>query len=443
MFENSKGFFCKTMILFIIIGFALRMIVGTLLTYNYDVFSWALIISNIQEGSGLYDVTGYNYPPVWGYFLAVLGQFTDLLGMDVLAERFPDLIFTESEVANNPHLAFTTTVSFNALVAFMMALFDLITAYTIYIASKLIFHDERNGLIGAAVWMLCPFAIAVGAIGPMFDCLSGAIALICVILLMKDQELLAGMLFAMSVFLKFFPAYLLFIFVAYIIVKHRDDFKKRILTAIIGAAIMSGVIMLPHILDGHLLDSFSFLISRAEVSNGPFGVLEQIGPVAFYLIAFVAEILLARHFIKKEHEDVDKDFLIYTFISAMITLMYPGTPQYVLFGAPLLVVAAFCVNPKYKIPLIVLMFGTTLFVLCSSTAELTSIMEYTDLLSYDTWYSMNSWMMNTEIFGLNMFIILSTIGGIIQYLGILLVALIIGQRFLYKNQEFKVDELHQ
>ena len=69
MFENSKGFFCKTMILFIIIGFALRMIVGTLLTYNYDVFSWALIISNIQEGSGLYDVTGYNYPPVWGYFL--------------------------------------------------------------------------------------------------------------------------------------------------------------------------------------------------------------------------------------------------------------------------------------------------------------------------------------------------------------------------------------
>ena len=72
MFE--KGFLCRTMILVIVVGIAIRLAVGALLTYNYDVYSWALIISNIQAGSGLYDVTGYNYPPVWGSYLALLGQ---------------------------------------------------------------------------------------------------------------------------------------------------------------------------------------------------------------------------------------------------------------------------------------------------------------------------------------------------------------------------------
>ena len=443
MFENSKGFFCKTMILIIIAGMAIRLILGTLLTYNYDVFSWALIISNIQAGSELYDVTGYNYPPVWGYFLAIVGEFTDLLGMDVLAERFPDLIFTESEVANNPHLAFTTTVEFNALMAFVMGIFDIFTSYTIYYVSKEIFKDERKGLIGAAIWMLCPFAIIVGAVGSMFDCLSGALALVCVALLMKDKEFLAGMVLAIAVFLKFFPGFLLFIFVAYVIVKHRDDYKQRVMMAVLGACIISAIIMLPHVLDGHLMDSFSFLISRAEVSNGPFGILERIGPIMFYALAIIFEIWLARRFIRKEHEDLDKDFMIYTFIATMTTLMYPGTPQYVLFGGPLLVLIAVCVNERFKLPLIILMFGTSLFVLCSSTAEMTSLMEYTDLLSFDTWFGMNSWMMNTTILGLNMFIVLSDIGAIIQYLALLIAFILIVKIFIYHNQESQLNGLYR
>ncbi len=439
MLGEKIRFFCPWMIAAIIIGVTIRLIIGGLLSYNYDVFSWALIISNIQAGSGLYDVTGYNYPPVWGYILGLVAQLTDLFGMDVLAERFPDLIFTESEIANNPHLAFTTTVEFNVLMAGVIAIFDILASYLIYYVIREVFKDDRKAILGAALWMLCPFIIAVGSAGVMFDCLSGALALLCVILLIKDQEFLAGSIFAVAVFLKFFPAFLIFILIAYIFVKHREDFPMRLGKAALGAAIFTAVIMVPQIMDGHLLDSGSFLLSRATVSTN---VFDQYGTIIAYAVAIILEIVLAWYFTKRKSENLDRDFLFFSFIAALLTLIYPSSSQYVLFMAPFLIITALCVDGRYRVGLAIITVGTTIYVLGSSAALLTSVMEYTDLISFSSWFAFDTWLLDTKVLGLNMYNFISGIGGFLQYSAILICYYFIAKTFIYREREFKEDGFH-
>ncbi len=443
MFENDRGFFCKTMIAVIVLGVVLRMVIGTLLTYNYDVFSWALIISNIQAGSGLYDVTGYNYPPVWGSFLAILGQFTDLLGMDVLAERFPELIYTEADVSYSPHLAYVTTLEFNAFITAIITIFDILTGYVIYWIVKDIYKDERRALICSAVWLLCPFVIVVGAVGGMFDCLSGMLVLLCIALLMKDQEFLAGSLFAVSVLLKFFPAFLFFILIAYIVVKHREDCIRRIINAALGAALFTAIIILPYVLDGHLADCFSFLTSRAETTTSTFGVLEQIGSISAYVVAIIVEIALAVWFIRKRHADLDREFVVFTFLSALMVFLYPGTPQYILFLAPILIIMAFCVESKFRIPLVMLMFGTTWFCLSTGIVDLTSVVMYSDIIPFDQWAAAYSWHQDLNIFGMDAFFAFGIIGGIIQYLAILICYYYSYKKLLYSNYKSPNDDLNK
>jgi hypothetical protein len=65
-----------------------------------------------------------------------------------------------------------------------------------------------------------------------------------------------------------------------------------------------------------------------------------------------------------------------------------------------------------------MIFGTSMYVLASGTATLTSLMEYTDLLSFETWYAADSWFIGTEVLGFNMFRVFAFVGSVIQHLAI-------------------------
>lgn len=440
MFE--KGFLCRTMILVIVVGIAIRLAVGALLTYNYDVYSWALIISNIQAGSGLYDVTGYNYPPVWGSYLALLGQFTDLFGIDILAERVPEFIHTESDPAYSPHLAFTTTIEFNIAVTAFITVFDLMTGYVVYLLVKDVFGDERKAMICSAVWFLTPFVIVIGAVGGMFDCISGMITMLCILLLRRNQTYVAGALFAMSFFLKFMPVFLFFLFIAYLVVKDRDNCKRRILEAAVGGIAMTAIILMPHILTGHLADSFSFLTSRAQESVGYFGFIEQFWIMFSYAATFIIEIVLAYIFLRMRHEGLDRDFLVFAFFGTLFTFINPGNPQYVLFLAPLLIIMMFCVDSRYRLPYWIMFFATTWSALSAGIVDLDSIVAFTDLLDFDWYDSCYAWFRDTEILGFNMFMVEGFVGALIQYLAMLLSFLFSCKNIYIIKHDTYDDELH-
>ena len=90
-------FLCKQILCVIAIGLLIRYILGFTLTYTYDVHSWALIISNFEAGLGLYDISGYNYAPVWGYILGTFSTVLDAFGIGFFGERITDGLIMESQ----------------------------------------------------------------------------------------------------------------------------------------------------------------------------------------------------------------------------------------------------------------------------------------------------------------------------------------------------------
>ena len=53
-----------------VIALAVRLIIMPLVSHDFDIYHWALVIENIQTGDELYGLDGYYYTPTWGYVLA-------------------------------------------------------------------------------------------------------------------------------------------------------------------------------------------------------------------------------------------------------------------------------------------------------------------------------------------------------------------------------------
>lgn len=83
-----KGRFFMLMAL----GVVLRVILGAVLNFNYDVAFWSLIMDNALAGNGLYHVDGYFYAPIWGYFLGFTAGAQDLfLNISSFGGIFPGM----------------------------------------------------------------------------------------------------------------------------------------------------------------------------------------------------------------------------------------------------------------------------------------------------------------------------------------------------------------
>ena len=49
-----------------VIALAVRLIIMPLVSHDFDIYHWALVIENIQTGDELYGLDGYYYTPTWG-----------------------------------------------------------------------------------------------------------------------------------------------------------------------------------------------------------------------------------------------------------------------------------------------------------------------------------------------------------------------------------------
>ena len=433
MFFDDGRTICKGIAAVIIIGIVLRLVIGYFLTYNYDVYHWALTISNFEAGNGLYDVAGYYYSPVWGYILAVFAQFSELFGVGLLGERFPELLFTEDIDVMFRNSAFVTAPALNIAVTVMMTVFDLINMYIVFGIVRDVFGDIRKAKICASIWFLCPFVIAVGAAGGMFDTISVTLTLLSVYLLIKDHELLAGMLFTSAVLLKFFPVFLIFLLVAYIIVKHRDEWRPRLAKAVIGAAAMAVIILIPQMMQGHLMDCFAFLLSRATTGGDSIiDILVRYEGIIIFSIITVIQIYLSIRFVKKDRKEVDRDFMTYMFLGALAIFVNPASPQYVLLLTPFLIIAMINRDRRLIIPFAVLCIGTTIFELTPLAMDLTSIAFYTDFLPIGSWLSFFD-MFSGELAGMSPIDLWAIVGGVIQYSAVVIAIALVMKQLLSKS----------
>ena len=403
----------------LIIGIIVRLVVGFFMTYVFDMQHWGVVVQNINSGSGLYEITGYFYTPVWGYILGMGSFLQDIIGIDLIGARLTEMLSIE-EVEY--FVATYTTPAFNMGIKILYLISDIVVGYLIFWLIRDYTGNHKKAVLGFALWFLCPLVISVGFIIGMFDTIVALMTLLSVIMLRKGRYMEAGALLALASLTKFFPAFLAPVFIAYIISKHLadDTAKKNTAFFIIGAAVMSIIILLPQMLDGTFADCFLFITSR--ISNGMgssiVGTIGGYVAVVAYALALLIAVLYAKKLIKLENKgDLDKKMLDAMFVIVTILFIYPPLPQYILLLLPFLIFMAVS-NKRYMLPLILLMIGTTLATAQGGPIDLVAIGAFTDILSLDSLLPMID-AYTTPIFGIPLIKIVGGIGLVIQYAGIL------------------------
>lgn len=213
--EDVVSFLRGRLFRLMLIGIAIRVLIGVVMNCNFDVAGWALASTNILSGEGLYGLDGYYYTPVWGYFLGFFSGFQDLfLSISSFGDFFPGAsILVSNDVFGN---AYVTNSAFNIALKCMLFAFDIIVAYLVYWLIDDVTEDRKKAETACAVWFLCPIVFLVSAVGGMFDVLMGVFLLLAIIMLRRDRIFMGGAFFALAVLLKMFPAFFLFPFVAYV-----------------------------------------------------------------------------------------------------------------------------------------------------------------------------------------------------------------------------------
>ncbi len=415
----GSRFLTKRILCVIAIGLAVRFIVAGLMTYTYDVHSWALIISNFEAGNGLYDVSGYNYAPPWGYVLGAFSGVAELFGLDMFGVRSTDFLFVEDYKWY--FSAFVPSEAFVLAFECMLAVLDILVGYAIYTLIETRTSDPRKAENGFAIWFLCPFVIVVSCVGGMFDAISALLTCLCIYFAMKEKYWLAGIMLGMAASFKLFPGILAFVLVGYVINRSADRREgwENVLKAGIAAILTFIVLFMPQILDGTFTDCFAFMTSRASSDLGSgLTTMERAWTLVFYIALIVVSAFLGKAMARYRGGDRDRALLALVFINLAVLFLYPATPQYILLLTPLLIIHMLD-DRRYRIPFAILCVGTTMFVLAATAADLMTLAQFTDAVSTSWVADAIRWSQSDLFCGICLMDILYYVGGVMQYIGTL------------------------
>ena len=372
--KRVKAFIASHPVVFIaVVGLVIRACLIPFFTYTYDVYHWALTISNLRSGEGLYGLSGYYYTPVWGYFLAGIGSIADLLNIADFGDMFYSLAFVNGSEWDYYH-ALVCTPAFTILVKYILTIFDLVTGYLIYVLVKDHTGNDKKATAAFGLWFLCPIVIYTSAIHGMFDVIAVMTLVLTVLLLFRRRYGLAGAVFAVSIFTKFFPFYLTLILLVLVIKQEKepDARRKALMMVVLGFFMMFILIYLPQIIDGTFLDTFSFITSRvAEVSVGSeskdvWDLIQSIGfsvvimlQVAIFAVLFV--IAQRTYRLPQEGSEFVAKYMHRLMLSTAVIFLWTPTPTYLMILLPFLAYAAVTRDDDYVVPFILISVFSTLY----------------------------------------------------------------------------------
>lgn len=416
---GNAGFLCRNILIMLVIGLAARYLVGYFLTYAYDVQSWALVISNFEAGGGLYDIAGYYYAPPWGYILGFVSVIGEMLGVDMFGARLTEGLPAEA-YSDWVVESIVPSIGFALMVKTAFFVSDILVGYVVYRIAMDRSGDQRKATIAFGLWFLCPFVITAGAAQGMFDTFSVLLTLLCVYMVMRDRCLLGGMLMGAAALLKLFPAFLVFVLIGYILVKHRGDgqWKPMILRAAVGLLLMVAIILAPSAVEGTLSECFSFLTSRAESMGPGLGSLVSYATVAAYVAILLASVYIGYRMYRSRARDLDGALLVMLMVNVVVIFLYPSSAQYLVLLVPFLAFQIVLTDRRYLRPMALLMVGVTMFALSRNVVNLLTVAGFTDLLDMGQLVSWIGLFNEPVLLSFSVTDILH-VGGVLEYVGIL------------------------
>ena len=419
------------MIFLAAVGLIIRSLISVLFTHSYDIAYWGYIIENIQSNSGLYELPGYYYTPVWGYFISSIGFVMNyLFGIDVFGIESDSLIPSQ-DVSWEYYMDLVTTVEFSLVFKAVFTLIDLAISYVLYLMVMERTGDRQKASIAFGLWFLCPLTIYTSCVHAMFDGLSVLTLLLTVYFLMKGNYLLAGCSFSMAVLSKFFPAYLIFLFVAYILVKESGDirkFAKSLSMSILGAAVMFLVIYTPDIVNGTIWDSLNFVFNRVDsigageesfwdslTSNG-YTIVIMLQPVIIFL-----EVLLAYYYQKGRSSKSNNNdrFMMYCMLGATSVFLWTPAPTYMMIIIPFVIYHVLVSDSRYKLSLIALLIVPTLYaIVMHNFSDLFAANVFLHIVSPEFILNGIEWLDSVTILGMSNQSLINLILGALETLAI-------------------------
>lgn len=462
----------------LVVAFSIDL-VACLFPVSFDSAYWATVVRNIRSGFGLYAVDGYFYTPVWGYMLGAtdaiasmiinMGNYLTVVPQ-AIGIRFDPFYFTSESTA--PIFNF---VNRSILIAGNFILAYLV--HTIVIESG---HSKDAAFKAMALTLFCPILIVSSCVVGMPDVYSAVFILGTILMMLRKQFFLAGVFFAISVLTKFFPVFLIFIVLAYIMAVYRDDIRtcaKQIVLSVSGALITTIVIYIPIIMEGTFWESFRFISDRSTSVEGfitshlftiavaivavmvilgllihvrrknevhyfncrnlvLLGVLFAVVilgvtcvmkgidgmpsgfRVAFYAFSVIVGFVMGVALYRNREGDFDKRFISMCFLMMVVCMLYPPTPQYLVIIVPFMAIAIGMGNVGCMKGYILIGIADVLFPIICNSPLLLSLAEWTNLISVDTVMAIHN-LFNAPIGGITLRHILYLGVGVFQYIGIL------------------------
>lgn len=368
------AFFKKPLVIILLIGLLIRIVLIPLATHNYDIPFWATTIQHAQSGSGLYELRGYYYTPVWGYILGFLGMIANFLfGMFSYGTMADSLI--PSITADWEYYG-TMVISpgFSIFIKIVITIFDILCGYLIYVIVRKFGYDEKKATLAFGLWFLCPIVIYTTAVHGMFDNISIFFMLLTLLMMMDRRYFLAGVMFSLSAFTKYFPAYLIFILFIYIIKtnKDRDSKIKAVIWAITGFVVATLLILLPQFLEGTISEAFGFVSNRVtsidSTAESLWGLIASDGYFIVLILQpliFAILILIAWKTYKMDDKAFRDNFMLMLLLSSTVIFLWTPAPTYLMVMLPFLiyivVTAETPASRRYMIPLVLISIIAALY----------------------------------------------------------------------------------
>lgn len=325
------------MLVILLVGIVLRAALSPLCIV-YDSEYWALVIRNIDSGEGLYGVGGYYYTPVWGYILGLVAWVQDLIpGFGESAVKVTEAIVIEGMgsyfSATVPSLALLATVKLPLYVS------DTILALLVWYLVRDVTGSERKAALAMALTYLSPVLLLVSGVIAMPDTVAAMFTVLTIVLLRRDRYVLAGATFCLAVLTKFFPVFMIFILVAYVLRRGGDRRVGvgNVALAAAGAVAMALVVFIPQIMEGTLAECFQFITDRTGSGEGQTlfdAVVGSLRIVSYAIVLVVA--LLAGRWVYRAEGDPFAMMMKACLAIAAVSLLYPPATQYIVLMVPFL-----------------------------------------------------------------------------------------------------------
>lgn len=433
----------KHPILFLLVtGLILRLLISAM-SINYDIDYWALVIRNIEAGEGLYGVEGYYYTPVWGYILGLVAAFQTLfLDMGEVAVRVVDALFME----NTTWFYFSATVPsllFNYSVKIPLIVCDMVLAYLVYYLVKDVTGDERKAILALALTFFSPLLLSSTGLIAMPDTISAMTTVLAVILARKERYFFAGAVLGVSILTKFFPVFLVLVFVAYVMSKHRGDCRvglRHVFHAGFGALLVMVIVFMPQILEGNIEQCFQFLTDRTgSTDTSLFMIFIGKMRIVAYSLVIILTILLSIKLYRSKSENKDNEFIGICFTVAVACMMYPPTPQYMVLVVPFLAYWAAVMDKRLISCWWVLVFSTLLFMSMTNGALFLSLSEWASFPPIQWIADVFNAYQNVAILGFTVMEVQFFFAGVFQYLAVLLMVILLWFEGMFKGLDWRAS----